>query len=71
MRTFTFPGWLLLSWEMGAKKYDLKRHDLFRAVFFSESADRDAFLQLCEEAFPYETFFIGTIHDEPAIQHKP
>ncbi len=70
-RTFTLGGWVALSVSLGAIKESLQRHTSYRAVFFHSVEDRDAFLELCLEQFPAQTFFRGTIERVPAIQHKP
>jgi len=69
--TFTLGGWVALSVSLGAKKESTQRHTAYRAVFFDSTEDRDTFLYLCQEQFPAQTFFRGTIEGVPAIQHKP
>lgn len=68
---FTLGSFIAFSVEMGGIKKPLLLHTMFRAAFFHNEKDRDAFLELCAHLWPEETFFRGTIDGQPAIQHKP
>ncbi len=57
-----------MSVELGGIRESTKKHLLYKACFFFYKSDRDAFLELCQEEFPFETFYIGDIDGVPAIQ---
>lgn len=70
MKIFSLWGWIKLSVACGGLKKSLQEHCVYRAVFFECIEDREAFLELCQEEYPNETFFVGTVNQTPAIQCK-
>lgn len=67
---FSLGRWVSLSISLGAKEESKMIHLMYRAVFFTEKTDRDAFLELSIEAYPFETFVRDTLNGRYIIQHK-
>lgn len=70
MKIFSLGGWIAMSVSLGGIKQSLTYHLNYRACFFKNTEDRDAFYSLSIEEFPNEIFFVGTIDGIPSIQHK-
>lgn len=68
---FSLGRWVKQSIDLGAIEKRKTIHLLFRGVYFTRQKDRDAFLELSIESYPFETFVRDTLDGMYIIQHKP